>query len=107
MNAIDDLHTPFGNQPLDMPGLSYVTGAAELSLRMIVGAVDGPNSTQWVRASSAGAPEKLFALLNHGLDKHQLLAPLDEDALPSRAEGAKPKALAEANEDERDEGGDE
>jgi hypothetical protein len=50
MNAIDDIQTPFMSKGLDMPGLSYVCGASELALRMIVGPVDKDRLTQMCAA---------------------------------------------------------
>ena len=51
-----------------MPGLSYVCGAAEISLRMVV----GPTGTAQHNAAAVRpdeAPNRLFAVLNRPLDK--------------------------------------
>ena len=66
LDAIDDMQTPFGGNSLDMPGLSYVTAAAELSLRTVTSSGKKSDRTS-----------KLFEHLNGGLDESALLRGLN------------------------------
>jgi len=83
INAIEELQTPFGSHPLDLPALSYVTGTAELSLRMTAGCVRTDNNDRKSVTSrvptNATSAERLFALLNGPLDEQLLCADLSED----------------------------
>ena len=78
LDAIADMQTPFGGEPLDMPGLSYVCGAAEISLRMVVGATAQPDGV------GQEAPNRLFSVLNRPLDKAALMR---EQKKPEKEEG--------------------
>ena len=60
------MQTPFGGNSLDMPGLSYVTAAAELSLRTVTSSGKKSDRTS-----------KLFEHLNGGLDESALLRGLN------------------------------
>ena len=99
LDAIGDMQTPFGGEPLDMPGLSYVCGAAEVSLRMVVGAATTKESA---RKRPEEAPNKLFAMLNRPLDKEAFLREMPK---PEEGEGRKKKN--EEEEEEEEDGGDE
>jgi len=99
LDAIGDMQTPFGGEPLDMPGLSYVCGAAEVSLRMVVGAATTEESA---RKRPEEAPNKLFAMLNRPLDKEAFLREMPK---PEEGEGHKKKN--EEEEEEEEDGGDE
>ena len=68
VNAITDMQTPFGGECLDMPGLSYVCGSAEVSLRMMVGAEQLHKSPRKDQAHFG-----LFGLLNRPLDRKRLM----------------------------------
>ena len=95
LNAIGDMQTPFGGETLDMPGLSYVCGSAEVSLRMMVGVEQSrPDAT------SKSPANELFGLLNQPLDRQRLMRtiPAAEQTLAKREE---------EEEEEEEDGGDE
>ena len=81
LDAIGDMQTPFGGEPLDMPGLSYVCGAAEVSLRMVVGATTQPDAPG---ARPEEGPNRLFVVLNSPLSKEELMRELPKQARGER-----------------------
>lgn len=68
LDAIGDMQTPFGSEQFDMPGLSYVTAAAELSLRTVRGG--RPTSAHEQLPPNA----RLFRMLNGGFNRERLLS---------------------------------
>lgn len=82
IDAVADMQTPFGSECFDMPGLSYVCSAAELSLRMVRGGHEAPAS----RAHHTSV-NRLFRVLTGPLDRNELLAGMpDRDMIEEEEE---------------------
>ena len=91
LTAIQDMQTPYGGKKLDMPGLSYVCGAAEASLRMMIGGE--------TRGHLPAPHNHLFKLLN---------GPLDAESLVQASASRNDRGDREENdEEEEDDAGDE
>eukprot|EP00325_Prymnesiales_sp_UTEX-LB-985_P004811 CAMPEP_0174708566 /NCGR_PEP_ID=MMETSP1094-20130205/10780_1 /TAXON_ID=156173 /ORGANISM="Chrysochromulina brevifilum, Strain UTEX LB 985" /LENGTH=87 /DNA_ID=CAMNT_0015907139 /DNA_START=134 /DNA_END=397 /DNA_ORIENTATION=+ len=85
------MQTPFGSEGLDMPGLSYVCAAAELSLRMV----------------HRGRQERyqLFGVLNAPLDKQHLLSGVASHASSGSLKRSSFKSSRRSKDDDEDEDG--
>ena len=94
------MQTPFGSEGLDMPGLSYVCAAADLSLRMLVNSSATSEEGTGVAASHR---YRLFSVLNAPLDKAALMARSSTAARWSRPESA--AGPQEEEDDEEDDHG--
>jgi len=91
IDAVSDMQTPFGGEKLDMPGLSYVCAAAELSLRMVHRGAEGNQKHQ------------ILSVLNDPLDTAALLRTVSAEA---EAIAMDQKGKKEEDEEEEDEDGD-
>ena len=86
LDAVADMQTPFGSEGLDMPGLSYVCAASELSLRMVHG--------------GSGRKFGFFSAMNDTLDKDNLLQRADTSKSPVKRRSKTPGKLDEEEEDD-------
>ena len=95
ISTIDDMQTPFGGGTLDMPGLSYVCAAAELSLRIVRGGgqpneiTDVPqpaNLTLFRLFNGRRADTKLEAKMRDAKARDEAEAVLDEDDKEAKAD---------------------
>jgi hypothetical protein len=104
LDCIGDMQTPFASELFDLPGLSYVCGAAELSLRMMQGG--GGKGHPWLRQHECN---RLFQLMNDPGDVETLLSglPEEEAVLAKRYPEFHKGVKKEAEEEEEGDGGDE
>jgi hypothetical protein len=65
IGACMDMEEPFGNDAMDMPGLSYVTAAAEQSLALVAGS--GPDGPPRGLPRTAEALNQIATLDHHKL----------------------------------------
>ena len=92
LDGIDDMQTPFGGGTLDMPGLTYVCAAAEISLRTAIGDESAESGGASVRYRQQGDAKtaKIFSILNGPLERKELLA----GTMRKREEAAAAEAAA-------------
>ena len=86
-----------------MPGLSYVCGSAEVSLRMVVGSEAGKHKPRTPQSAppEATPQDLLFQMLNASLDKKTLMR--EAEAATKSVTGKKDDEEEEEDEDGGDE----